>query len=405
MYGVKRGLQFLILGLVLFALYYLLLRNGTGIDYDSISPEELNSLIQNKNQDVQLLKKTELQYQSLTIPYLKEANSLKVTNWEIHGKAMVKNNKCVRLTRDVKHQASNMFASRPIEAESFEMELTFSISTPNARGLLGDGLAIWFLDTKPDIGDVFGVPNYFNGLGIMIDTYKNGKRGTFPYVNIMLGDGTTKYSKSTDGYDTRLAGCPLKKLVNPPTGETKMRLVYLKNGYLSIDFNLNGVHEDWTNCVALTDVHLPDVKYLGLSAETGELTQQNDIIENRIYGLLKPDGTYINSLLELEALAVKKDLQQEQKTHKNRERKGYGRKSLARLQRAEQRIKERDRKRRLEKYGDEDATFVVRNFRRVITFIKYLMCLVVGVLVLWGMFIIYRMQRQNKKSRVVGLLD
>lgn len=406
MIGVKRGVLFLVLGLVLFALYYLLLRGGSEMDYDTISPEELNSLIQNKD-EVRLLQKTELLLQSLTTPYLKQPDSLKVTNWEVHGNAMVKNNDYIRLTRDAKHQASNMFASAPIDAESFEMEFTFRITTPGVtRGLMGDGLAIWLLDSKSEIGDVFGVNNYFNGLGIMLDTYKNGKRGNFPYVNLMLGDGHTKYSKGDDGYATRLAGCPLKKLVNPATGETKMRLVYLKNGYLSIDFNLNGIHEEWTNCVALTDVQLPQVKYLGFSAETGELTQQSDVIENRIYGLLKPDGTYINSLAELEGLAEKKQETEEHlKAPLNRDKKGYGRKSMARLRRAEERIKERDRRRRLEKYGDSDATFVVRNVRRVVTFFKYLLYLVIVVLALWAMFIVYRMRKLNKKSRVVGLLD
>ena len=50
------------------------------------------------------------------------------------------------------------------------------------------------------------------------------------------------------------------------------------------------------NCVTLTDVKLPETKYLGLSAETGQLVENVDIIENRIYALYKPDDTFVRAL-------------------------------------------------------------------------------------------------------------
>lgn len=81
-----------------------------------------------------------------------------------------------------------------------------------------------------------------------------------------------------------------------------MRLVYIKNGYLSIDFNYNGKHEDWENCVTLTDVQMPMIKFLGLSAETGQLYENVDILENKIYALYKPNGGFVESIDELNDL-------------------------------------------------------------------------------------------------------
>ena len=61
------------------------------------------------------------------------------------------------------------------------MELTFHIHNPDVKhGLVGDGLAIWFLDKPSDIGDVFGIQNKFNGLGIMLDTFKTGNVDNSP---------------------------------------------------------------------------------------------------------------------------------------------------------------------------------------------------------------------------------
>ncbi|KAK6464744.1 concanavalin A-like lectin/glucanase domain-containing protein [Scheffersomyces coipomensis] len=425
----SRPLQLILLLLGLGLIFYIFPSYITfsNDETDSYSPEELNSILQNKDEEITLLKKVELTAQSLSTPYL-EPSSFHIKNWDLNGNTMVKNNEYIRLTSANPHQSGNMFADLPIQAESFEMELTFHIHGEKAIGLIGDGLAIWFLDQKSEIGEVFGAKNFFNGLGIMIDTYKNGKRGNFPFINLMLGDGKTKYDKGSDGYDTRLAGCTTKNIYNPPGKETKMRIIYIKDGYLSIDVNYNGIHEDWTNCVTLTDVILPPVKYLGLTAETGQLYENVDILENKIFALYKPDGSFVGSIEELSNLLSEqnefenevKQIQEDVKNAKGLDDKDDGsrhnnrknrpsinqkRRSLQRLRNAEKRIKERERKLRLEKYGDEDATFIKRSINNILTSIKYGVYLILFILLSWCVFIIYRVQKQKKKAKVTGLLD
>ncbi|KAI5966424.1 uncharacterized protein KGF55_000733 [Candida pseudojiufengensis] len=397
------------------------------LNSSSIStPEEINSLLQNKDTSVVILKKTELVSQGLQRPFLDES-LFHVRNWNLHGNSLVENDKYIRLTSTAPHLASNMFSKMPIEAESFEMELTFHIHNEDAKhGLVGDGLAVWFLDKPSNIGDVFGIENGFNGLGIMMDTYKNGKRGTFPFVNLMLGDGQTYYNKGTDGYETRLAGCTAKDILNPSSKETKMRLVYIKNGYLSIDFNFYGKHEDWTNCVTLTDVKLPHVKYLGLSAETGQLFENVDIIENKIFALYKPDGNFVESIDELDDL-IKEQNEYEEVTNSlqdinakveniksktggrnrafKRKLSSQRRRTLKRLQNAEKRIKEKEKLARLQKYGDEDATFFKRIFRTILWFLKIIIYLAIFIILCWFALIIYRVQKQKRKQKSTGLLD
>ena len=86
------------------------------------------------------------------------------------------------------------------------MEVEFKL---HGEGHLhGDGMAIWFTEERAQSGKVFGSKDNFNGLGVFIDTYKNGRAGVvFPYVMAMLGNTSVSYDKDHDGKDNELAGC------------------------------------------------------------------------------------------------------------------------------------------------------------------------------------------------------
>lgn len=408
----KRTLQLTIAVVLLWLVYFKFFSTSL----DSYTPEELNSILQNKDENTVSIRKVELTSQGLRKPYL-DPKTLKSVNWDITGNTIIQNNEYIRLTSDSQHQVGNIFNKFPIQAESFEMELTFHIHSKSKKELVGDGFAIWFLNEKSEIGDVFGARNFFKGLGIMVDTYKNGKKGHFPYVNLMLGDGNTEYKKSTDGYETRLAGCNARNVLNPSNGYSKARIVYIKDGYLSLDFNFNGLDENWTNCVTLTNIHLPLVKYLGFTAETGDLSENVDIIENKIFALYNPnseeaDSSFIESIEQLETFIQQQteDSETEKKgggRHRSLKKlsKGESRKSLRRLKNSERRIKQRERELRLKKYGDSESNLFKRTIKTLIYGIKVVLVLALIGLLGWIGFIVYRVQKQRAKSKPTGLLD
>lgn len=71
-------------------------------------------------------------------------------------------------------------------------------------------MAIWLTKERAQGGPVFGFKDRFEGLGIIIDTYKNDRPGVvFPYIVAMSGDGKTAYDKEHDGKENELAGCPV----------------------------------------------------------------------------------------------------------------------------------------------------------------------------------------------------
>lgn len=373
--------------LALAATFYYWIR-GEG----EFTPEEVNSLLQLKDELVVQITKEELTGQRLQTPFL--YGSL-IPGWTYAGSTLVKSDEYIRLTSDNGHQAGSLWANQVVMAPLFEMELTFLIT---GQGLIGDGMAVWLLNAPSPIGDVFGARNYFDGLGVFIDTYRNGKKGKFPYVNVMVGNSQLKYDKATDGLDTRIAGCVAPAIVNPTLGKTKMRLVYLKNGYLSIDFNYHGNHEQWVNCVTIPDVDLPPTKYFGILAETGDLAETVDIYENRMFSLKTANGEDVLGVDQLEQLIADTPVVDAQKNQKRR-------KLAARMRMAEKRIKDKNRARRAKDYGDPDAIWIQRQWRKLITGVKYLvLAFFVGVLGWFGLNV-YKGFSQNRRRKTTGLLD
>ena len=74
-------------------------------------------------------------------------------------------------------------------------------------------MAFWITKERAKPGPVFGHMDKFEGLGLFIDTYKNGRTGVgFPYVMAMLGNSSTPYDKDHDGAANELAGCSVSTL-------------------------------------------------------------------------------------------------------------------------------------------------------------------------------------------------
>lgn len=187
-------------------------------------------------------------------------------------------------------------------------------------------MAIWLTKQRGQIGPVFGSVDRFEGLGVFIDTYKNQRPGVvFPYVMAMLGNSSVTYDKDHDGKDNEIAGCsvcrpfipflfhcsssslctahsprqlkakshPANTLTQQARGirsssvPTKIRLTYFAEKSLTVTLQYKAENE-WTECFETGPLTLPSVSYLGFSAETGELSDNHDIIS------IETKNKYIN---------------------------------------------------------------------------------------------------------------
>ena len=137
---------------------------------------------------------------------------------------------------------------------------------------------MWITKQRASPGPVFGHTDQFEGLGIFFDTYKNNRPGTvFPYVMAVVGDGQKTYDKSNDGKESELMGCSARG-IRSESITTKARLTYFQDKSLKLELQYK-VEDQWELCFeTLEPPTIPSVSYLGFSAETGELSDNHDII-------------------------------------------------------------------------------------------------------------------------------
>ncbi|KAL9099246.1 MAG: hypothetical protein Q9163_005225 [Psora crenata] len=244
----------------------------------------------------------QLRSQSLQAPYLD--SDMQSRYFEFGEDTIIRADQYIRLTSDRQGQSGWLFARMPMTADNWmvpvpstpplrqvpdhplQIEMEFKI---HGQGHLhGDGMAIWMTEERGQPGNVFGSRDNFTGLGVFIDTYKNQRPGTvFPYVMAMLGNSSVRYDKDHDGKDNELAGCSARGIRGDEEPQPKrIRLTYFAENYLKVELQHKKENPDeWTECFETGPIKLPQTAYLGFSAETGELTDNHDIISVTTHNL------------------------------------------------------------------------------------------------------------------------
>ncbi|KAL7939036.1 concanavalin A-like lectin/glucanase domain-containing protein [Trichoderma chlorosporum] len=215
-----------------------------------------------------------LKTHTLEQPYL---DSDMQSRWfDFGGDTIIRTDSYIRLTSDRPSQNGWLFSRVPLTATNWEIEVEFKIHGKNQ--LYGDGFAMWITKQRGQLGPVFGHADRFEGLGVFVDTYKNNRPGVvFPYVMAMFGDGQKSYDKNNDGKETELAGCSARGIRHASI-PTKLRLTYFQDKSLKLELQYKTIG-DWVVCFEVDNPPaIPNIAYLGFSAETGELSDHHDLI-------------------------------------------------------------------------------------------------------------------------------
>lgn len=217
---------------------------------------------------------------SLVRPY--QGGGLNLPYWDFSGHTMITNN-YIRLTPDLQSRSGAIWNVSPCMSKNWEIHLTFKVHGKGTE-LYGDGFVIWYAKERGIVGPVFGSKDLFSGLGIILDTYSNHNgphNHQHPYVSGMVNNGTLSYDHDRDGTHTQLAGCEARfRNVNYDTHIS----VRYENNILSVstDFENKG---DWKSCFVVPSVELPTGYYFGISATTGDLSDNHDIYSFKFYDL------------------------------------------------------------------------------------------------------------------------
>ncbi|OJD10519.1 hypothetical protein AJ78_08493 [Emergomyces pasteurianus Ep9510] len=231
------------------------------------------------------VKRVPMKAYSISQPYL---DSDSANRWfDFGGDTVIRADRYIRLTPDRQSRQGWLFSRIPLTATNWQIEVEFSIH--GEGNLHGDGMAIWLTKERAVKGPVFGFKDKFEGLGVFFDTYKNNRPSVaFPYVMAMLGDGQTAYDQAHDGKSNELDGCSARGLRGASV-PTKARITYFQDKSLSVDLQYKS-DNSWTPCFTVEaseerPIKIPTVSYLGISAETGELSDNHDIISINAYSL------------------------------------------------------------------------------------------------------------------------
>lgn len=93
----------------------------------------------------------------------------------------------------------------------------------------------------------------------------------------MIGNGQRTYDKANDGKDNEFMGCSARGIRGAPV-PTKAKLTYFQDKSLKLQLQYKS-EDQWELCFETSEPPtIPSVAYLGFSAETGELSDNHDII-------------------------------------------------------------------------------------------------------------------------------
>ncbi|KAL1501520.1 hypothetical protein ABEB36_006826 [Hypothenemus hampei] len=201
----------------------------------------------------------------------------------------------VRLAPSLKSQKGAIWTRNPLSFDNWEADIAFRIS---GRGRIGaDGMAFWYTQNKGSYdGDVFGSSDRWNGLGIFFDSFDNDNKHNNPYIYAVLNDGTKLFDHHNDGTTQQLAGC-LRDFRNKPF-PTRAKVNY-HNNILTLMFH-NGMsnnEQDFELCFRAENVVLPKNGYFGLSAATGGLADDHDVIHFLTSSYADPLATASDQML------------------------------------------------------------------------------------------------------------
>jgi len=228
-------------------------------------------------------KRFEYKY-SFKPPYLAQKDGT-VPFFEYSGNAIA-SEESVRITPSLRSQKGMIWARSPTNFEFWETEIQFRVT---GRGRIGaDGLAFWYTTTKGFEGPVFGSSDKWNGLALFFDSFDNDNKHNNPYIMGMVNDGTMAYDHQKDGSTQQLAGC-LRDFRNKPF-PVRARITYYQNTLTVLFHNgMSNNEKDFEMCMSVENVHLPKNGFFGVSAATGGLADDHDVLKLSVSSLRSPE--------------------------------------------------------------------------------------------------------------------
>uniref|UniRef100_A0A183BXI2 L-type lectin-like domain-containing protein n=1 Tax=Globodera pallida TaxID=36090 RepID=A0A183BXI2_GLOPA len=167
------------------------------------------------------------------------------------------------------------------ESDHFELQFAFKVTGQGRVG--GDGLAIWYTAQQGNLGPVFGANDFWTGMAIMLDSFDNDGARNNPAISLMINDGTRAFDHPTDGSHQVLSTC--QRDFRNKQYPVHMKVEYYRN-VLTV-FVSDGMSPTprFDICIRAEHIFLPKAGFFGVSAATGGLADDHDVLDFSVFSL------------------------------------------------------------------------------------------------------------------------
>uniref|UniRef100_A0A3B3XRV5 L-type lectin-like domain-containing protein n=1 Tax=Poecilia mexicana TaxID=48701 RepID=A0A3B3XRV5_9TELE len=191
----------------------------------------------------------------------------------------------VRITPSLKSQRGSVWTKNKVNFENWEAEVTFRVS---GRGRMGaDGLAVWFTSEQGLDGPVYGAADTWNGIGVFFDSFDNDGKKNNPAILVVGNNGNLVYDHQNDGTTQALGTC-LRDFRNKPYPIRAKITYYRKTLTVLINNGFTPDKEDYEFCTKVENMIIPTEGFFGISAATGGLADDHDVLSFLLFRLTEP---------------------------------------------------------------------------------------------------------------------
>ncbi|KAM4808994.1 protein ERGIC-53 [Rhinophrynus dorsalis] len=216
-------------------------------------------------------------------PYLVQSDG-SVPFWTYSGNAIPSADQ-IRITPSLKSQKGSVWTKTAPSFEHWELEVTFRVT---GRGRIGaDGLAIWYTSSQGLEGNVYGAADSWNGVGIFFDSFDNDGKKNNPTILIVGNNGKLQYDHQNDGSTQALSSCQ-RDFRNKPYPVRAKITYYQKTLTVMINNGFTPDKEDYEFCAKVDNMILPRQGFYGISAATGGLADDHDVLSFLTFQLSEP---------------------------------------------------------------------------------------------------------------------
>ncbi|KAL2099639.1 hypothetical protein ACEWY4_004033 [Coilia grayii] len=216
-------------------------------------------------------------------PHLSQSDG-SVPFWAHTGNAIPSSDQ-IRITPSLRSQKGSVWTKNTMKFEHWEAEVTFRVS---GRGRMGaDGLAVWYTAGQGLTGPVYGAADQWNGIGIFFDSFDNDGKKNNPAVIVVGNNGNLVYDHQNDGTTQSLGTC-LRDFRNKPYPVRAKITYYKKTLTIMINNGFTPNKDDYEFCTRVENMVIPVEGYFGISAATGGLADDHDVLSFLTFRLTEP---------------------------------------------------------------------------------------------------------------------